>query len=90
MIYLTFVHSRELFTGANFKPWVKRLFPSVKFEGCKTANYEPTISVSLIDFERAKECIPTKNLIRIKGVFNVIEHLVLGVRDFDNQLKYKR
>lgn len=88
MIYLTFYHARELFRGADFKPWVNRLFPNgVRYEGTVSAMYHPTIAVSLVDFEDAKDCIPTKNLIRIRGEFSIIEQLTFGVRNFDNTLK---
>ena len=88
MIYLTFYHARDIFRGSEFKPWVNRLFPhGVRFEGTKSAMYEPTIAVTLKDFEDSKECIPTKNLIRIRGEFTILEQLAFGVRNFDNILK---
>ena len=88
MIYLTFYHAREIFIGSEFKPWVNRLFPSgVKFEGTVSAMYHPTIKVTLQDFEDSKDAIPTKNLIRIRGEFTILEQLTFGVRNFDNTLK---
>lgn len=87
MIYLTFYHSREIFKGSKFAPWVTKLFPNgVKFEGTGCGNYSPTIVVTLEDFEDAKNCIPTKNLIRIQGKFNAMQKLIFGVRDFDNSI----
>ena len=87
-VYLTFYHAREIFRGSEFKPWVNRLFPNgVRYEGTKSAMYEPTIIVSLQDFEDSKENIPTKNLIRIKGSFTILEQLTFGVRNFDNKIK---
>ena len=88
MIYLTFYHSREIFVGHKFAPWVVRLFPNgVKFEGTRSGNYEPTISVTIADFEDARDIIPTRNLIRIRGEFNLMEQLVYGARNFDNSIK---
>ena len=86
MIYLTFYHARSIFRSTKLAPWVTKLFPSVKYEGTRFGMYEPTISVSLQDFEEAKDAIPTKDLIQIKGQFNIIEQLVYGVRNFDNRL----
>jgi len=40
----------------------------------------------LREFEAGKTNIPTKNLIRIEGVFSVLEQLVFGVRDFKNEI----
>lgn len=87
MIYLTFYHSRNIFKGNKFQPWIKRLFPDgVNFEGCESGNYSPTISIHLTDFEKAKKSIPTKNLIRIQGCFEILQQLASGVRDFDNKI----
>ena len=91
MIHLTFYHSREIFKGSEFAPWVTKLFPQgVKFEGTECGNYSPTISVTLRDFENAKDRIPTRNLTRIQGKFNTLEQLALGVRDFDYFIKGKQ
>ena len=87
MIYLTFNHTRAIFKKNEFAPWIKRLFPDgARFEGTSHGNYEPTIAVKYTDFEKVKNDIPTKNLIRIRGSFNVIEYLAFGVRYFDNSL----
>ena len=48
---------------------------------------KPDIKLGTQEFERIKHTIDTENLIGIKGVFSLIEHLALGVRDFENEIK---
>ena len=93
MIYLTFTHSRDVFKRNEFQTWIKTWFPSARFDGCEYGNHYPTIKVSLPEFEEWKkhwlECEKQKaKLVKIKGVFNVIEYLSLGVRDFVNDLRH--
>ncbi len=89
MIYLTFYHGRNIFKGHEFSSWIKNNFKTVKFEGFEYGHYMPTISVSLQEFEAAKDFIPTKNLIRVEGRFSILEQLVFGVRDFKNEVYEK-
>ena len=90
MIYLTFYHGRNIFQGGgNFKPWLSKLFKSFKFEGFEYGHYLPTISVSRQEFEANKEYIPTANLVRIEGKFDVLEQMTLGVRNFKNEFDEK-
>ena len=91
MIYITFYHARDIFKGHEFAPWIKKMFPNgVKFEGTRTGNYYPTISISSIeDFEDAKSIITGKDIIRIRGEFSILEQLIYGVRDFDNSINPK-
>ena len=86
MIYLTYSYHRDVFLkGGNFKPWIKKLFgENVDFEGFTSGMYEPTIGISLSDFEDNKDKIPTNNLIQIEGRFDILEQLALGVRNFIN------
>lgn len=88
MIYLTYTYHRDIFLkGGDFKPWIKNLFgDNARFEGFTFGMSEPTIKVSLSDFENNKDKIPTKNLIQIEGEFGLLEQLALGVRDFNNSL----
>jgi len=44
--YLTYNHSRNLFNGGSFKPFVKKYFEDVKFEGFGCGYWFPTISIS--------------------------------------------
>jgi len=79
-----------LISNDIFHSWVRNLFPSVKYEGVEYRNRYPTIKVSTVDFEENKMNIPVnamKNIVRIRGSFNAIEYLSLGVRDFDNDLR---
>lgn len=89
MIYLTFYHGRNIFRGQDFVTWIRELFPSAKFEGFEYGHYLPTISVSLKEFESAKDRIPVMNLIRIEGRFSTLQQLVYGVRDFKNEISEK-
>lgn len=89
MIYLTFCHGRNIFQGSEFKPWVKQLFESVKFEGFEYGHYFPMISVPLQEFEAGKDRVPVMNLVRIEGRFSVLDQLVYGIRDFKNELSDK-
>ncbi len=88
IIYLTYTYHRDVFLkGGHFKPWIKNLFSdNVDFEGFTSGMSEPTIKVSLSDFENNKDKIPTKNLIQIRGEFGLLEQLAFGVRNFNNSL----
>lgn len=86
MLHLTFIHTRNLFTGNSFKPWVKKLFPSARFEGCASGSLFPVISVPFLEFESGKDRMPLANLIKISGSFRILEQLTFGVRDFSNSL----
>lgn len=85
MIYLTFYHGRNIFRGHEFSGWIKKHFQTAKFEGFEYGCYFPKISVSLKEFEAAKDFIPTKNLIRVEGKFDILTQLVFGVRDFKQE-----
>lgn len=89
MIYLTFYHGRNIFKGNEFASWIKKNFKSAKFEGFEYGHYMPTISVSLQEFEQFKSFIPTNNLIRIEGKFDVLTQLAYGVRNFKNEVAEK-
>lgn len=88
-IYLTYKYNRDVFKKeGDFKPWVRRILgDSVKFHEFNCGMSEPTLVLQLADFEKAKNSIPTKNLIKIQGRFNVLQYLSLGVRDFENEIK---
>lgn len=89
MLYLTFYHGRNIFRGQEFASWIKNHFKSAKFEGFEYGHYMPTISISLQEFEVGKDFIPTKNLIRVEGKFDVLTQLVYGVRNFKNEVAGK-
>jgi len=55
--------------------------------GFEYGQRHPTIRVSLSDFEKHKDKIPTFNLVRARGEFDMITQLTLGVRNFDNDLR---
>lgn len=88
MIYLTYTYHRDVFIkGGNFKSWIKNLFgEDVRFDGFTSGMSEPTIIISLSDFENNKDKIPAKNLIQIEGEFNLLEQLAFGVKNFSNSL----
>uniref|UniRef100_A0A6H2A3L4 Uncharacterized protein n=1 Tax=viral metagenome TaxID=1070528 RepID=A0A6H2A3L4_9ZZZZ len=87
MVLLTFRHSRDVFIKNQFKNWITKLFGTdVKFDGCQYGNNYPTLIVSLPDFLKVKDDIPTRGLVSIEGKFNLIEELSFGVRDFKNEL----
>lgn len=87
-IYLTYSFHRNVFQkGGDFKPWIKKLFgDNVRFEGFTSGMHEPTIGISLQDFEANKDKIPQHNLIEIKGEFDLLTQLACGVRCFSNEL----
>lgn len=92
MIYLTFTHSRDIFKKNEFQNWIKIWFTTARFEGCEYGNHYPTIKVSLSEFEEWKkhwlECEKQKSkLVKIKGVFDILNQLVLGIREFENDLR---
>ena len=86
MIYLTYSYHRDIFLkGGEFKPWVRNLFgEAVKFDGFSYGMSEPTIKVSLVNFEDKKAQIPTKNLLKINGYFSVLQRLAHGLTDFES------
>lgn len=89
MIYLTFTYSRDVFNGPCLRHWVEKYFKSsdYRFMGFEYGQRHPTIRVSLSDFEKHKDKIPTFNLVRARGEFDMITQLTLGVRNFDNDLR---
>jgi len=44
--YLTYTHSRNIFEAGEFKPFVRKYFEDVKFEGFGCGYWDPTISIS--------------------------------------------
>ena len=56
MTTLVYIHTRNLFTRNEFKPFVKKYFRDVKFLGCESGNWEPSISVS--NWEEVKDILP--------------------------------
>lgn len=88
MIYLTYIYSRDIFKGQSFVKWISDLFgEEVKFYGYESGRRYPSISINVIDFDKVKDKIPTKNLVKVKGAFNVIQQLSLGISDFSNDLR---
>lgn len=87
MIYLTFYHGRNIFRGQEFVGWIKKNFPSAKFEGFEYGHYMAIISIPLAEFEAGKTNIPTKNLIRVEGKFDLLTKLAFGVKDFKNEVE---
>ena len=92
MIYLTFTHSRDIFKKNEFQNWIKIWFKTARFDGCEYGNHYPVIRVGTKEFEIWKshelECkSPKSKLVKIKGVFNSLECLSFGVRNFENDLR---
>ena len=87
-IYLTFRHTRNILKNGFFCPWIKDLFgDDVKFQGCEYGNNYPTIRIHISSFEKSKNKIPAKNLIKIRGFFSTVEQLSLGIRNFSNDIR---
>ena len=87
MIYLTYTYSRDIFKGQNFVKWVYDLFgENARFYGYEYGNRYPILKIGVVDFEKVKDKIPTKNLVKISGSFNAIEWL-LGYREFSNDFR---
>jgi len=89
MITLTYKYHRDVFIkGGNFKPWVKKILgDDVIFNGFSYGMSEPSLVIRLSDFEKVKDKIQTKNLIKIRGFFGMLEQLCFGVRCFENKIK---
>ena len=90
MLYLTYEYNRDVFLGNDWTPWIKKAFgEDVKFDGFGYGRREPTIMIPTTVFEKAKKegKINQSNLIKIRGEFDVVEQLALGVRDFENDLR---
>lgn len=65
---LTYTHSRNLFTKNEFKPFVKKYFKDVRFEGFETGYWYPTISIS--NWNEVKDILPKSYIpIKIETVF---------------------
>jgi hypothetical protein len=45
-LYLTYVHSRNVFLRGEYKSFVRKFFKDVEFEGFEVGYYYPTISIS--------------------------------------------
>jgi hypothetical protein len=89
MITITFYHGRNIFKGKEFASWVSRLFPSAKFCGFEYGSYYPKLQIDFLEFEQNKQAIPpsaAKNITKISGEFSLLEQLVYGVRNFENNL----
>lgn len=87
MIFLTYYYDRDIFNGNKFQKWITDLFgDNVKFEGSEGRRFA-SISISLQDYEANKHKIPTKNLVKITGIFDILEQLVYGVRNFTNTIE---
>jgi len=87
-ISLTFTYSRDVFRKDKFQEWITELFgEDVRFDGFEYGRSYPTIKVGFTDFEEQKHKIPTENLVKIKGSFNTVERLALGVWSFSNDLR---
>jgi len=60
MVRLTFSHTRDIFDGTKFKPWVYKLFPGARFDSCKWGDWYPTIKVPYEQFEAQYKNIPVR------------------------------
>ena len=91
MISLTFIHGRDVFQKNEWKVALKRMFPSIRFDGFMWGNWYPTVLIPVNEWmESESEFGRThfaKKVTRCKGEFNVIEMVCLGIRDFDNILE---
>lgn len=60
---LTYNHTRDLFKGDKFKPFVYKYFKDYKFLGTESGNWSPKISISNweeIKYSLPKYAIPNK------------------------------
>ena len=89
MLILTFKYNTCITSKDRVSPWLSKYFPSAKPLGIEKNGTGYEVEVSLQDFEKNKEKIPSANLLRVRGCFTVAEMLCLGVRDFDNDLRNK-
>ena len=92
MVHITFNHSRDIFKKNEFQVWIKRSLKSARFEGCESGNYYPTISISTDDFlkwkaHRMADEKQKSRIVRIRGEFDILEQLSIGIRSFDNDLR---
>ena len=92
MVYLTFTHTRVIFNKSEFQNWIKTWFPSARFNGCEYGNHYPSLSVETGEFiawqQHHMECGDAKkNLVKVIGVFTLIEKLFFGIQDFENDLR---
>jgi len=53
---LIYTHSRNLFSGSDFKPFVNKYFKDVEFEGFEVGNWYPAITIS--NWEEVKNILP--------------------------------
>ena len=53
---LTYTHTRNLFKGTEFKPFVRKYFKDVKFIGCDSGNWWPSIEIS--NWDGVKNTLP--------------------------------
>lgn len=80
---LTYTHTRNLFKRTEFKPFVNKYFKDVKFEGCSSGNWEPSITIS--NWEEVKNELPkyaipiSVNLIFDGGILDALVNGHLGI-----------
>lgn len=53
---LTYTHTRNIFSGDDFKPFVKKFFKDFEFLGATGGRYYPRLKVS--NYEEVKDLLP--------------------------------
>lgn len=92
MVYITFLHNRDVFTKNLFNEWVYRLFPSAKFKGTMYGSWYPTICVSYEDFRKNNTDMPVGaqskiakievEYIRDTYILQILEHFACGISEY--------
>lgn len=54
--YLTYTHGRDIFKDFEFRPFIRKYFKDVKFEGSEYGNWYPKISIS--NWDEVKDILP--------------------------------
>ena len=68
MVLLTFEHSRNVFQGEKFKPWIYKVFPSARFDSFKWGQWYPTIKIPFDEFRDNHKNIPETAQRKIAGI----------------------
>lgn len=90
MIKITFQHLNNIAGPNGLQKWLINLFPSATFEGCEYGDYYPTVQITLKDWQENHfqlNKLPTNQLVKMEGKFDILQKLAFGVRDFSNDLR---
>lgn len=82
MVHLTLVHGNDVFNRNEFRGWVKKYFPTAKFDSFKWNRWYPTIKIHYDEFTDNHKNLPQWVQNKIAGIKcnpNLIEFLSCGV-----------